>query len=50
MHDQEEDVMRKKICLIGNSEPPNENVNVTSDESPGDGNEKVSFCVMWKEV
>ena len=48
VHDQEGEVMGKKICLIGNSEPPDENMNVTSDESSGDDNEKVSFCVMWK--
>ena len=50
LHDQEGDVMGKKICLIGNSEPPDENMNVTSDESSGDDNKKASFCAMWKEV
>ena len=50
VHDQEGEVMGKKICLTGNSEPPDENMDVTFDESFSDDKEKASFYVMWKEV
>ena len=46
VHDQEGEVMGKKICLIGNSEPPDEIMNVTSDKSSGNDDKKASFCVI----
>jgi len=46
VHDQEGEVMGKKICIIGNSVPTDEYMYVTSDKSSGNDDEKASFCVI----
>ena len=34
------------MCLFGNSEPPDEMMCVTSEQSSGNDNEKVNFCII----
>ena len=48
VHDQEGEVMVKiqKMCLFGNSEPPDKMMCVTSEQSSSNDNVKANFCII----